>query len=115
MKFLPHLIRLLLLCLLPFGQVHAAADVQVDINSADAIALDAALVNVGQVRAQAIIDYRRENGPFRSVEQLAMVKGIGIKTVEMNRHRIILGKGAQEIRPAMRGQEDKAEAYHTRY
>ncbi len=69
-----------------------AAEV-VNINTADAATLDAVLVNVGPAKAQAIVEYRRENGAFRSIEQLAMVKGIGLKTVERNRERMTVGSG----------------------
>lgn len=56
----------------------------VDINCADAAAL-AALNGVGEAKAQAIVAYRAENGPFASADDLASVKGIGAKTVEANR------------------------------
>ncbi len=81
----------LLLSLALCGQA-LAADV-VNINTADAATLDEVLLNVGPAKAQAIVEYRRENGAFKSVEQLAMVKGIGLKTVEKNRERITLGNG----------------------
>ena len=68
-----------------------AAD-KVNINTADAAAIDAALLNVGPSKAQAIVDYRKANGPFKSAEALAMVKGIGLKTVEKNRDRIEVGR-----------------------
>ena len=48
----------------------------------------------GPAKAQAIVEYRRENGAFKSIEQLAMVKGIGLKTVEKNRDRIVVAGGA---------------------
>ena len=67
-----------------------AAD-KVNINTADAATIDRVLVNVGPAKAQAIVDYRKANGAFKSAEQLAMVKGIGLKTVEKNRDRIALG------------------------
>ena len=78
-----------------------AAD-KVNINTADAAALDAVLVNVGPAKAQAIVDYRKANGVFKSAEELAMVKGIGLKTVEKNRDRIELGRTAQAQKPASR-------------
>ena len=59
----------------------------------DAATLDEVLLNVGPAKAQAIVEYRRENGAFKSIEQLAMVKGIGLKTVEKNRDRITVGSG----------------------
>lgn len=69
----------------------AIAGETVNINTADAATIDRVLVNVGPAKAQAIVDYRKANGAFRSAEQLAMVKGIGLKTVEKNRDRIVLG------------------------
>lgn len=64
-----------------------AADT-VDINTADAATLAAVLDGVGEAKAEAIVAYREENGPFQSVDQLAEVKGIGLKTLEKNRDRI---------------------------
>lgn len=67
-----------------------AAD-KVDVNSADAATIDRVLVNIGPSKAQAIVAHRNANGPYKSLEQLAKVKGIGLKTVELNRDRIDLG------------------------
>ena len=64
-----------------------AAD-KVDINTATAAELSATLNGVGDSKAQAIVDYRTEHGPFKSAEQLAEVRGIGLKTVEKNIDRI---------------------------
>lgn len=52
------------------------SDVLVDLNTA---ALDdlTGLPGIGEAKAQAILDYRREHGPFRRVEDLMNVKGIG--------------------------------------
>ncbi len=69
----------------------ALAAERVDINTADADRLDRVLTNVGPARAAAIVEYRRLNGPFRSAEELALVRGIGLKTVEKNRDRIEVG------------------------
>lgn len=69
----------------------AIAGETVNINTADAATIDRVLVNVGPAKADAIVAYRKANGAFRSAEQLAMVKGIGLKTVEKNRDRIALG------------------------
>jgi competence protein ComEA len=63
----------------------------VDINSADAETLSAELEGVGLSKAQAIVEYRQKHGPFKSVDQLAEVKGIGARTVEINRENILLG------------------------
>ena len=72
-----------------------AAD-QVDINTADAATLAAVLDGVGDAKADAIIAWREANGPFTSIDQLAEVKGIGLKTVEKNRDRIELGSAAAD-------------------
>ena len=50
-----------------------------------------ALNGVGEAKAEAIVAYREEHGPFKSADQLAEVKGIGLKTVEKNRDLIDLG------------------------
>ena len=68
----------------------AIAGETVNINTADAATIDRVLLNVGPAKAQAIVDYRKANGAFKSAEQLAMVKGIGLKTVEKNRDRILV-------------------------
>ena len=53
----------------------------VNVNTADAAGLET-LPGVGEVIAQAIIDYRTENGPFTTVEELIDVSGIGDATLE---------------------------------
>lgn len=80
--------------------VHAFAAEKVNINTADAAALDRVLIGVGPAKAAAIIEYRKANGPFKSAEELAMVKGIGLSTIEQNRDRIELRTGATPAKPA---------------
>ncbi len=63
---------------------------RIDINSADAAAIAAALDGVGLVKAQEIVAYREMFGAFQSVEELMEVKGIGPGTLERNRERIAL-------------------------
>ncbi|RYZ73379.1 MAG: helix-hairpin-helix domain-containing protein [Lysobacteraceae bacterium] len=92
MKSLATILQSLALSLLLTSSAYAAD--KVNINTADAAAIDAVLVNVGPAKAQAIVDYRKANGVFKSAEELAMVKGIGLKTVEKNRDRIELGSRA---------------------
>ena len=48
----------------------------VNINTADATALEV-LPGIGEVISQRIVDYRTENGPFASVDDLEKVSGIG--------------------------------------
>lgn len=59
----------------------------ININTADATALTE-LDGIGPAKAAAIVDYRKQHGPFKSVEQLADVKGIGDAFIEKNRDRI---------------------------
>ncbi len=70
----------------------------VNINTADATALAKALNGVGPAKAKAIVSYREKNGPFKSVDQLAMVEGITQKLIDKNRADIRLGsdKGADK-------------------
>ncbi|WP_197735540.1 ComEA family DNA-binding protein [Rubrobacter xylanophilus] len=53
----------------------------VDINTASAEELDE-LPEVGPATAEAIIEYRTANGPFRTVDELEEVPGIGPATLE---------------------------------
>ena len=57
----------------------------VNINTADAETIAAELNGVGPAKARAIVEYRKKHGPFRSVDDLSLVKGIGERTVELNR------------------------------
>lgn len=61
---------------------------QVDINTADAETISAELKGVGLAKAKAIVEYREKHGPFRSADDLSLVKGIGERTVELNRSDI---------------------------
>jgi competence protein ComEA len=49
---------------------------KININRAEAWLLEA-LPGVGEARAQAIIEYRRQNGPFRDINELSRVPGLG--------------------------------------
>jgi len=75
---------------------------RVNLNTADAATIDRVLLNIGASKAQAIVAYRKEHGAFKSPEQLALVKGIGLKTVEKNRDRIVLGGSAVPARAPTR-------------
>jgi len=52
-----------------------ASSQKVDINSADLWLLEA-LPGIGEVKAQAIIDFRKQNGPFGTIQDLLKVPGI---------------------------------------
>ncbi|MDM5315819.1 helix-hairpin-helix domain-containing protein [Fictibacillus sp. b24] len=59
----------------------------ININSADEALLQT-LNGVGPAKAQSIITYREEHGPFTSIEQLMEVRGIGEKTIEQWKDKI---------------------------
>ena len=68
----------------------AVGDEAVNINTADAATMARVLKGVGQSRAEEIVRYREEHGQFVDIYELANVKGIGERTVEMNAERILL-------------------------
>lgn len=76
--------------LLLLGAAHAGSG-PVDINSADAAGLAAAIVGIGAKKAASIVAYREANGPFLRIEDLANVKGIGAATIEQNRDNLRVG------------------------
>ncbi len=59
-------------------QSSAKQTARININTADAKEL-ATLKGIGEKKAQAIVDFRSENGPFKKVEDIMLVKGIGQK------------------------------------
>lgn len=65
----------------PAGAGYGAASGLVSINTASAAELEA-LPGIGPATAQKIIEYRTLHGPFRSVDDLIHVSGIGPKTLE---------------------------------
>jgi competence protein ComEA len=54
---------------------------KIDINRAEVWLLKA-LPGIGEVRAKAIVDYRYQNEPFRNINELTKVEGIGATTYE---------------------------------
>ncbi|CAK0744644.1 competence protein ComEA [Gammaproteobacteria bacterium] len=72
----------------------------VDINTADAAALANAIVGVGPKKAEAIVTYRQQNGPFTTVDDLMKVKGIGQKTLDNNRANLTVGSVPASAAPA---------------
>ena len=93
MKKFTLLIKTLVLSAL-FATAALAGGERVNINTADAATLDRVLNGIGPSKAEAIVLYRKANGPFRSIDQLASVKGIGLSTIEKNRDRIVIAGGA---------------------
>jgi len=69
----------------------SAAGVAIDLNHATAQQLTA-IPGIGEAMAQRIVDWREEHGPFRRVEDLMKVKGIGEKSLEKMRPHVAVGK-----------------------
>ena len=57
----------------------------VDVNTADAKTLARELQGVGMAKAEAIVSYREKNGPFKTADDLAKVKGLGKKLIDQNK------------------------------
>ena len=85
------LVQSLIISLLPLAGAFAGP---VNLNSADATTLAKELDGIGPAKAQAIVEYRQKNGPFRSAEDLLKVEGIGQKVLDQNRGNIRLEKAA---------------------
>jgi len=66
---------------------------QININTASAAELKD-LNGIGDAKAQVIVAYREKNGPFKSVDDLRQVSGIGEKLVEKLRPHVTVGAAA---------------------
>lgn len=62
---------------------------KININSADLSQLQD-LNGVGEKKAAMIIEYRNQNGKFKSVDDLANIKGFGTKTIDNLREQVIV-------------------------
>ncbi|MEQ1636946.1 MAG: helix-hairpin-helix domain-containing protein [Methylococcales bacterium] len=69
----------------------------VNVNTADAETLAAALHGIGMKKAQDIVAYRQANGAFKSLEDLGNVKGIGDKTLAKNQADILFSGASAPI------------------
>jgi comEA protein len=74
----------------------ACAFIKLDINKATAGEL-MALPGIGPKKADAVVDWRRSNGPFGNVEELVAVKGIGPKTLSRIRRYVCTAQGAVQV------------------
>lgn len=70
----------------PAATVPAAA--RINVNTADVLTLTG-LKGIGEKKAQAIINYRKEHGPFSSLEQFEAVPGIGPSIIAKNKNLIV--------------------------
>lgn len=80
------------LALAPFGALAASP---VNINTADAAALEQ-VKGIGPAKAKAIVDHRRQHGPFAKVDDLVRVSGIGEKSLVQLRDQVTVGAPAKQ-------------------
>ncbi|MGO4501847.1 MULTISPECIES: ComEA family DNA-binding protein [unclassified Dyella] len=78
----------------------AFAATPVNVNTADAATLSNSLDGIGPSKAKAIVAYREEHGPFKTVADLSHVKGVGPATLERNRSAILLTGSGSSPAPA---------------
>ena len=91
------LLQALIVSLIPAAVAWAGP---VNVNTADATTIAKELDGIGPAKAQAIVEYRQKNGPFRAAEDLLKVQGIGEKVLEQNRGNIRVDKAAGGAAPA---------------
>ena len=70
----------------------------IDINTATAGQLEG-LKGIGPKKAAEIVKYREVNGPFKSVEDLSKVSGVGEKTLATNKDMLMVGGAAAPAMP----------------
>ena len=87
------LVALFLVCFLAVTAAPAvmAADGKININAASADELTQ-LQKVGPKTAERIVAYREAHGPFKTIDDLKNVKGVGDKILELNKERITVGE-----------------------
>jgi len=71
-----------------------AAMAKVNINTAGADELTP-LNGIGKVKAEAIVAYRTANGPFKTIDDLAKIKGMGGKNLEKIKNDITVGEAGE--------------------
>lgn len=69
---------------------------QININTASKDDLDG-LKGIGPTKAQAIVDYRKKNGPFKSVDDLQNVPGIGPATLKDLRSDVVVSGASRPV------------------
>ena len=84
MKVTKLLGKVILIASLLFASGWASA-APVNVNTADAKTLAKNINGIGPKKAQAIVSYRKLNGPFQSIADLVKVKGIGQKIIDRNK------------------------------
>jgi len=83
------LVAATMMAVMAVGFVGAAEEGMININTASADELER-LQGVGPTYAAKIIQYREQNGPFQTPDEIMEVKGIGPKTFEVNKDLITI-------------------------
>jgi competence protein ComEA len=97
----------LLLVLVMWFAIYGVAIAAVNINTATKEELTT-LQGIGEKRAQDIIDYRTKNGPFKSVDDLEKVPGMGPGTMKQIRSELTTTGKTVIDKPATTGTKSKA-------
>ncbi len=83
-RILAVVLMVFLLLGMGFGPAFAQEQVKININKATVEELST-LKRIGPSYAQRIVDYRNQHGPFQKPEDIMKVRGIGLKTFEVNK------------------------------
>lgn len=81
--------RLRTFLFLALAGIHSAFGA-VNLNTATVAELDS-VKGIGPSKAQAIIDYRTKNGPFKSLDDLKNIKGFGDKSIARMKDELTVG------------------------
>jgi competence protein ComEA len=103
----------MLLALVTFLSFSLSALAGVNINTATQAELES-LKNIGPVKAQAIIDYRKKNGGFKTVDELNNVPGIGDKTMQSLKSEISVSGATTVAASANKTAKDAKPAKETK-
>ena len=87
---------LALMLIVSFSGAGFASDSQVDLNASTSKELQQ-LPGIGKGLAKRIVEYRTTNGPFKNVEELMKVRGIGKKTFAKMKERLTIGDTAAVV------------------
>ncbi len=87
---------LALMLIVGFSGMGFADTGKVDLNAATSKELQQ-LPGIGKGLAKRIVEYRTTNGPFKSVEELVKVKGIGKKTFAKMKERLAIENPDQVV------------------
>ncbi len=80
--------QLLLTATLLFSAFTLYAAELININTASAETIAKGISGIGMVKAEAIVKYREKNGPFKNVDDMDKVSGIGEGTLKKIRNQV---------------------------